>query len=343
MVAVSHKAPCMRLLYASLPHTRLLIELPPTMLRSIAALLVFLLPLPDATSAASAVVEEVLVTGEHPGPGLWKVSSGEHSLWILGTHSPLPQGMTWRSQEVESIIAEAQQIIGSYSVSLSVEGADAFRSEDELGKVLPSRTYSRWRTLKRKYIGAKVPTDDLLPSSAAMLLQSAAFEKSGLTYTDGVWREIARLASKHKVPITIDHRVDERIYLGPERIAEVSNAAQRNGVDYLTTTMARLESDIKAARVRANAWATGDIEALAAQASDDQSTAYMLAYSWPFLRDGEVNELLSRADANWLAAAEVALTNNRTTFAVLPIYLILKQDGVVARLRKAGYVVETPL
>jgi hypothetical protein len=34
-------------------------------------------------------LEEVLVVGEHPGPGLWKVSKRSHSLFILGTHVPL--------------------------------------------------------------------------------------------------------------------------------------------------------------------------------------------------------------------------------------------------------------
>jgi hypothetical protein len=312
--------------------------------RALFGLILALALIPRLEAAgADGVVEEVLVTGEHPGPGLWRVSSGDHSLWILGTHAPLPQGMTWRSQDVEAIIAEAQQIIGSYSVAISVEGGDAFRSGAKLEDVLPRRTYSRWRSLKRKYIGSKVKTDDLLPSSAAMLLQSAAFEKSGLTYTDGLWREIARLAKKHKVPVTVDHQIDDRVYLGPQRLAEVSNDAQRNGVEYLTKTMSRLEADIKAARVRANAWATGDVQVLEAQATEDQSTAYMLAYSWPFLRNEEVNELLSKADANWLATAEVALTNNKTTFAALPIYLILKKDGLVAKLREAGYIVEAPL
>ena len=293
--------------------------------------------------AQNAVVEEVLVTGEHPGPGLWRVSSGDHSLWILGTHSPLPRQMTWRSQEVESIISEAQQIIDAYSVTMSVQGADALRSQSRLKDALPSRTYARWRALRRKYVDRSIETDHLLPSSAAMLLQYSAFEKAGLAYTDAVMGEIVRLARKYNVPITRDHQVEERMYLSAERIAETSQDAQRNGVQYLTRTMDRLESDIKAARARANAWATGDIEALKAQASEDQGMAYMLAYSWPFLRNEEVNELLMRADAHWLAAAEVALTSNRTTFAILPIYLVLKEQGLLAKLEEAGYVVEAPL
>ncbi len=39
-------------------------------------------------------LDEVVVTGEHPGPGLWEVSNGERTLWILGTYAPLPKEMT---------------------------------------------------------------------------------------------------------------------------------------------------------------------------------------------------------------------------------------------------------
>jgi hypothetical protein len=35
------------------------------------------------TPPDQAVVEEVLVTGERPGPGMWRVSKGNHDLWVL--------------------------------------------------------------------------------------------------------------------------------------------------------------------------------------------------------------------------------------------------------------------
>jgi len=47
------------------------------------------------------------------------------------------------------------------------------------------------------------------------------------------------------------------------------------------------------------------------------------------------------ADA-WVEAAEAALTNNRSTFAVLSIDEILKSDGLVARARAKGYAIEEP-
>jgi hypothetical protein len=48
------------------------------------------------TPAETATLETVLVTGEQPGPGLWKISRGDHVLWILGAQYPLPKKMTWR-------------------------------------------------------------------------------------------------------------------------------------------------------------------------------------------------------------------------------------------------------
>ncbi|HEU4602733.1 MAG TPA: TraB/GumN family protein, partial [Steroidobacteraceae bacterium] len=65
-------------------------------------------------------VEQLLVTGEQPGPGLWKVSKGDHVLWILGSSSPVPKRMQWHSKEVEEVIAESQEVIGSVQVKIDI-------------------------------------------------------------------------------------------------------------------------------------------------------------------------------------------------------------------------------
>ncbi|MEO7208165.1 MAG: hypothetical protein ABI145_15615, partial [Steroidobacteraceae bacterium] len=62
-------------------------------------------------SASSTPIDEILVTGERPGPGLWRVSKGDHDLWILATLTPLPKGMTWRSKAVEARIARSQIVL----------------------------------------------------------------------------------------------------------------------------------------------------------------------------------------------------------------------------------------
>ena len=73
-----------------------------------------------ASSAAGQVqnLEAVTVSGIQPGPGLWKVSKGDHVMWVLGTLSPLPDKIQWKAEEVEQTIAESQEVLGPPSVSL---------------------------------------------------------------------------------------------------------------------------------------------------------------------------------------------------------------------------------
>ena len=197
--------------------------------------------------------------GEHPGPGLWKVSKGSHILFILGTHVPLPQDLVWRSKEVESAINRSNEILGAYSVSLRVDQEAAFQSRrGKLKELLPPRKYAQWRALRDKYIGDEDETDRLLPAAAAMLLQARAYERSGLKYSDDVWRKIYQLAGDHRVPVW-PQNYDTKLVAGEWRR---TGKARENGVRYLTETMDRLSSDIRDARAAGNAWATGDIAAL---------------------------------------------------------------------------------
>jgi uncharacterized protein YbaP (TraB family) len=283
-------------------------------------------------------LEEVLVVGEHPGPGLWKVSKRSHSLFILGTHGPLPADLVWRSREVEAAIARSNEILGAYSVSLRVDQEGALQStREQLKDVLPPRMYAQWRALRDKYIGDKA-ADSLLPAAAALLLQARAYERSGLTYSDGVWRTIYRLAQERGVAIRPQNYDTRLVAVERRRTA----SARKNGVKYLAETMDRLSSDIREARSRANAWATGDISALRELIAKDASHARSRAYSWPFLSDDQVQSLHREAENQLLATLERAINRNEATFAALPMHLLLGKEGVLARLRASGYRIEEP-
>jgi uncharacterized protein YbaP (TraB family) len=288
---------------------------------------------------AGGQVEEVLVTGEHPGPGMWKVTKGENSLWILGTHSPLPQRLRWRSQDVEFAISEAQQVLGNYSASFTMRGGNPLSMKGKpLRRLLPRRAYSQWQSLKKKYIGRNAEIETALPVTAALVLRSNAYAEAGLASADSVLNELHRLASSYQVPVTNDHQVTKLIADLP-----ADADAERKGVEFLIATMKNLEADLKAARTRANAWAIGDIEALRAQAAADTTTAQLYASSWPYLSDAELAALTAETDARWLAAADRALHRNRTTVATLPIFMLLRPDGLLAALRSRGFEVIEPV
>src|ERR1043165_8857902 len=63
----------------------------------------------QATAPALQEFAEVVVTGEQPGPALWRVQSGEHVLWLLGGVSQLPGKVTWRSKQLEAVLSGSQE------------------------------------------------------------------------------------------------------------------------------------------------------------------------------------------------------------------------------------------
>ncbi|CAJ24453.1 GumN protein (fragment) [Xanthomonas euvesicatoria pv. vesicatoria str. 85-10] len=115
---------------------------------------------PKLATPAPAVVdlEAMVVRGVQPGPGLWKVSKGDHVLWILGTLSPLPKRLQWQSTEVETIIGQSQQVLAAPTVQVDADmgffgkltllpsAMKAMKNEDgrELRDILPADLYARW-------------------------------------------------------------------------------------------------------------------------------------------------------------------------------------------------------
>src|SRR5580700_3677217 len=68
---------------------------------------------PEPAANAPTGIVEIEVTGERAGPRMWKVSKGDHVLWIMGTLEPLPKKMTWRSRDVEDVLAQSQEVLPS--------------------------------------------------------------------------------------------------------------------------------------------------------------------------------------------------------------------------------------
>jgi hypothetical protein len=85
----------------------------------------------------SGEIEEVTIIGEAAGPGLWKVRNGDNTLYLLGTLSPLPKKLQWRSREVENVLSRAKQIIPARS------DVDA-----DIGPIKAVQLYLQYRKLR---------------------------------------------------------------------------------------------------------------------------------------------------------------------------------------------------
>ncbi len=309
-------------------------------------------PLPQAQTDPPTL-DTVLVTGEQPGPGLWKVTKGEHVLWILGTQLPLPKKMTWRAQEVEKIIAQSQEVLADAAVKVdigffrmltllpSLLSAKKNAQGAKLQDVLPVELYTRWLVLKARYIGRDPGAERLRPMLAARELYENAIRKSGLSNRNDVWRVVEGAAKKSRVPIvTVEVKIP--VDDPKQAISDFKSTTGELDVACLATTIKRLETDLDAMRARANAWAIGDLQALKNLPYPDQRAACLAAVaSNPRLAE-QLADAQRRIDAEWLAAAEAALGKNTSTFAALPNTELFKPDGRLASLRAKGYVVEEP-
>ena len=68
---------------------------------------------------SDALLAEVLVVGKQPGPGLWRVSKGDHDLWIFATLTPLPRRMMWDATDIEKHIGQSHACCRRASMRMS--------------------------------------------------------------------------------------------------------------------------------------------------------------------------------------------------------------------------------
>lgn len=317
---------------------------------------------PEASAIAPTPVmlEQVLVSGEQPGPGMWKVSKADHVLWIIGTQSPMPKKMIWRAKQVEAIVAQSQEIITGPSVSVSMKqigffktlflipsAMEARKNPDgaTLRSIIPADLYSRWLALRDKYIGDYQDEESDIerwrPMFAAMELYTKAINKAGLTSSNLVLVAVTDTAKKYKVKLTAV-KVEPAIGDARAAINELKSSRLAD-TDCFAKTIERIETDLDLMRTRANAWATGDIGMIRGLPNTDQRTACEAAInSASFIKTLGVHNVRAQMEAAWLNAAESALTNNTVTLAILPIEQMLKSDGYLAKLKAKGYNVQEP-
>ncbi len=306
-------------------------------------------PVPAAATApAVGQIEEIDVAGERPGPRLWKVTRGDHVLWVLGTLNHLPRKMIWRPNEVEAVIEQSQQVLASGpSVSSGLGPIAMIRlyfqwrstqknpSRTQLKDWLPAPLYARFEVLKQRFDPHDSSIEELRPSFAALRLYEKAVEAAGLTGRDELERTVLKLASRHHVPVK---RAELTVQDPSAALKEVSALPPSVEVSCLETTVTRLETDLPTMQQRARAWAVGDVDQLRQLNFPDQREACMSALS----NSPRIKELIDRAISGWDSAAAAALAEDKVSFAMRPIYDLLAPNGPLSRLRAAGATVEGP-
>jgi uncharacterized protein YbaP (TraB family) len=308
---------------------------------------------PPTAPGDATTLDTVMVTGEQPGPGLWKVTNGDHVLWILATAYPLPKKMVWQSKQVDDTIAQSQEVIANVSGKLDISffhkvtllpaALSARKNPDgkTLKDVMQPQDYARWLVLKEKYIGHDSGVEKMRPMIAAEQLNQKAMEKSGLVGNDLVWNTVKEDAKKYHVRIVQPEAkipVDDPGQL----LRDFKTTTGDLDAACLAATMHRFEQDLSVMQQRANAWAVGDIQALKTLAFQQVRDVCVQALRSNDRLSAQMTAAIEKMFDAWTAEAESALAKNTSTLAVIPMENLLVKGGPLDRLRAKGYTVEDP-
>jgi uncharacterized protein YbaP (TraB family) len=284
-----------------------------------------------------------VVTGERTGPGMWRVHRGAAQVWILGSMSPLPKGITWRSRQVEQVLEGASQVLVQKPFEIGIarilwlllteRSVLMVTGGKRLKDVLPAELHARFAAQRAKYTDDPSKWERFRPIIAAAFLQQAALHQVGLSTRLDLGAAMRTLAKKHHV------RVEEIKIAGVSDVMDALKTlppATENAC--VAASLVTVESDLPRLVDRAQAWASGNIERIQKLREPAEVDACRAAL------DSGVGaaDLIGRMRRTWLSAVEAHLQSAGVTVAVMNFDMLLEPGGVLDELRAKGYEVDAP-
>jgi uncharacterized protein YbaP (TraB family) len=304
-----------------------------------------------ADTGSVQTLQEIVVTGERVGPRMWKVSKGDHVLWLLGTPPLLPKGVSWRSEDVERAVEESQQVVVGFTVQPNINLFNILPLYLQYRRViqlpaghtlrdwLTPSLYARYAAVKAKYLPKDEDLDRRRPMFALTALGLAARDAAGLDDHIDVTAEVLKMARKHKIGVV---RHTTRMDDPKEILREVAAMPRDAELSCFAAGLDTLASDVKTTKANANVWALGDVATLRRLESELKISELRDACEKIIINTPALRGALDQARQLWQAAAEHALEANTSTVALANIEELLRQNGVLDRFRADGFEVAGP-
>ncbi len=311
----------------------------------------------DTVAPAAGIIDldSVTVSGAQPGPGMWRVSKGDHDLWILGSLSPLPAGITWNSATAVGLVRQSQEVLWRPSfvvdaevgffrkVSLGVGMLSAAKNPDgeKLVDVLSPALYARFAAAKRRYLPRDRGIERKRPMLAAEELFAAAIRDAGLVRSKIISAPILAVTRAEGIKTTTP-KITVKI-ADPSGAVKDIRRMSLNDSACLEATLDAIEQLLPRMITNGNAWATGDLERVRLHQLSRRNTICTDVFSnAEFSQKWGIPDIRPSIRNEWLKVAEASLAANSSTFAVLPLEDIVGPEGYAARLQARGYEVQAP-
>ncbi len=296
-----------------------------------------------AAEQPSAALDEIVVSAERAGPGMWHVRRGDANVWIVGSISPLPRDITWRSKQVENVLESTSLVLVQKPIEISIPRILWMLIADRkflmvgggngLKDVLPPALYARFAAQRSKLDEPLNKWERYRPIIAAAFLQQAAFNRVNLSMRLDLGAALRMLAKKHGV------RIEEIKVAGASDMLEaLKTMPAATELTCVEASLSTLEIGLPRLVERAQAWAEGNVERIANLPELKEVDACRSA-----LDAGKgASDVISRIRQTWLENVEKNLRSAGTSIAVVNLDMLLERGGLLDELRADGYDIEGP-
>jgi uncharacterized protein YbaP (TraB family) len=274
---------------------------------------------------------------------MWHVHHGAASVWILGSMTPLPKGITWRSTQFEQLLATTQRVIIPKPFDIGIvrilwlliteRSLLMVRGGARLKDVMPPDLYRRFAAQRALYSADSDKWERYRPIIAAAFLQQAAFHQAGLSTRLDLGAAVRMLAQKHGV------RVEELKIAGVSDFLDVLKTlppATENTC--VAASLITVEKDLPRLVDRAQAWASGNVERIAKLHEPPEVDDCRAALD----NGAGAAELINDVRRTWFDSIDKYLQGDGVTVAVVNLDMLLEKGGLLDELRAKGYEIDAP-
>jgi len=269
-----------------------------------------------------------LATPAVAAPGLWEVRDDDSAIWIFGSFHILPAGLEWRTEQFDSILADADKIVFEADVRLAAMaevGGEAFaRGIYVDGTLLTDVIDEDLERQLRDFageIGMQLgPVLAMRPWMATNTISIAALAAEGYN-EQGVEFELQ--------PEIDDDRL---VFLetGEQQLDVLAGAPEDEQVAMLKSTLDEMHTLPKVMDKMLGHWSAGTADMMA-----DMFLMEMGGFETDFL-----DRLIYDRNRNWMAPLETMLAENEQNLVIVGAAHLVGDDSVLDLLEKAGYSVE---
>jgi uncharacterized protein YbaP (TraB family) len=288
-----------------------------------------------ALAGAAALLLLALAQTAQAAPALWAVRDHNSTIYLFGTMHILSPDTVWRTPEYDQALADSQVVW--FETDVEADGATVGRLMVKYGfdfkrplkdKVSPA-TMARVRKAMKGFPGGPKLVEHMQPWIVALIVGMAPAARSGLTSANGADMTISRDLTTAGQIVRYFETVEGQLRILADLPQDVQIRMLEDAVEAIDAIDPG-ETDAEDMDFGESAWVNGDIQLYGS------AMAIAMRDSRPALYEA----LLRRRNQAWAAILAREMRGRGVQMVNVGALHLVGEDGLVALLRKRGFVVE---